>query len=211
MRVEMSRSDLINSVQNKKQESKSIEFTPILLLDSSGSMGGGKYNKAIEGLQKLAEELKEGWFIEFSGASKIIVQQFINGQINNKFIGDMTALNDAINSAYKITLNSKNRCLINVFTDGGENGSNTKTSTAVDYIQDMVKNGHTFTFMCTKEDYKTIKNTYKVPESNILAYENNSKGVEEAYTATRGALNLYKKSLAAGENVTLGFYSKILK
>lgn len=202
----MNRADLIQ--QEVKQN---VEFTTILVLDSSGSMSGNKYNKAVEGLKKIANEVRNGYFIEFS--SNVSGKEFKNGVIENRFIGGSTALNDAILHVKDIVfrLNENKKCLINVFTDGEENGSRNTIKQAIEAIQDIISDKHTFTFICTKEDYKTVINTYKVPESNVLSYENNAKGVEEAYTKTLQAVSEYSKSLANGEDVTLGFYSKVLK
>jgi hypothetical protein len=64
--------------------------------------------------------------------------------------------------------------------------------------------------VCTKEDYYTIKNTYGVPESNILTYENNAQGVEDAFKMSQKAVAMYKSDLARGVDVTMNFYSKVL-
>ena len=193
----------------KPDEEKVVDFLPILTLDSSGSMQGSKYQNAVEGLKKLVKEFDEGIFIEFS--TQIEVQEFKNGVIDTKYQYGGTKLNDTIRTVYDLVQKQSKKCLINIFTDGNELHSlKTTTQQAREFIKDLVKNNHTFTFQCTKEDLNTVKHNYQVPESNILTYENNAEGVSQAFKMSMDATRMYKSSLAKGEDVTLGFYSKVL-
>jgi len=193
----------------KLDEEKVVDFLPILVLDSSGSMRGSKYDNAVIGLRKLVQEFKQGIFIEFS--SDIKVQEFKNGTITNKFQYGGTRLNDTIKEVYDLVQEKNKKCLINIFTDGEESHSyNITTFKVKELIKKIIEDKHTFTFQCTKEDLNTIKNTYGVPESNILTYENNAEGVQYAFKMSMEATRMYKSSLAKGEDVTLGFYSKVL-
>lgn len=195
----------------KPDEEKVVDFLPILVLDSSLSMDT-KYKAASEGLQKLGKEFKEGLFIEFSELDRIDILDFKNGIIPNRFHrGGATALNETILKVFNKVQQINKKCLINIFTDGGNNEHGTcNTPEAKRLIQELIKQQHTFSFVCTKQDLNTIKNTYGVPESNILTYENNAEGVSYAFKMSMDATRMYKTSLAKGENVTLGFYSKVL-
>lgn len=193
----------------KSDEEKVLDFLPILILDSSGSMRGSKYDNAIIGLKKLVEKFKEGIFIEFS--SDIKTQEFKNGNITNRFQSGGTRLNDTIKEVYDLVQEKNKKCLINIFTDGEEAHSyNITTFKAKELIERLIEDKHTFTFQCTKQDLNTIKNNYGVPESNILTYENNAIGVEYAFRKSVEATEVYRSALAKGEDVTLGFYSKVL-
>lgn len=195
----------------KSNEEKVLEFLPILVLDSSLSMDT-KYKAASEGLQKLGKEFQEGIFIEFSELDRIEILDFKNGIIPNRFHrGGATALNETILKVFDKIQQIGKKCLINIFTDGGNNEHGTcNTPKAKVLIQKLIEQQHTFSFVCTKEDLNTIKNTYGVPESNILTYENNAEGVSQAFKMSIDATRMYKSSLAKGEDVTLGFYSKVL-
>lgn len=185
-----------------------VDFLPILCLDRSSSMSGGKFKNAVKGIKKLVTEFQEGIFIEFG--SGVTTKKFKNGVIEPTSPSGSTALNDAILYAYNEAQSSGKKCLINVTSDGEENNSKTSTKEAKRLIQELIKQQHTFSFVCTKEDYKTIKDTYGVEESNILTYENNAEGVNYAFKMSMDATRMYKSSLAKGEDVTLGFYSKVL-
>lgn len=192
----------------KPDEEKVVDFLPILCLDRSSSMSGGKFNNAVKGVKKLVAEFQEGIFIEFG--SGVSMKNFKNGVIEPTSPSGSTALNDAIKLAYNEAQSSGKKCLINVTTDGEENNSRTSTKEAKELIKKLIEQQHTFSFVCTKEDLNTIKNTYGVPESNILTYENNAEGVSYAFKMSMEATRMYKTSLAKGEDVTLGFYSKVL-
>jgi hypothetical protein len=185
-----------------------VDFLPILAIDESYSMQGSKFDNAVKGLEKLVKEFKEGVLIEF--ADEVTLSNFKDGKLKSLQAYGWTALNDAIKLASDTALSSNKKCLINIFSDGHSNRGKTTDFQASEIIKNLVKEGHTFSFVCTKEDLNTIKNTYGVPESNILTYENNASGVEYAFKMSMDATRMYKSSLAKGENVTLGFYSKVL-
>ena len=194
--------------EKTKIKEETLDFLPILAIDESSSMEGSKFDNAVKGLEKLVKEFKEGVLIEF--ADEVTLSNFKDGKLKSLQAYGWTALNDAIKLASDTALSSNKKCLINIFSDGHSNRGRTTDFQASELIKKLIEQQHTFSFVCTKEDFNTIKNTYGVPESNILTYENNADGVEYAFKMSSEATKMYKSALAKGEDVTLGFYSKIL-
>lgn len=206
------------------------------ILDSSGSMMGKKYNSAKAGIMKDIEIVKQQaisfpnitntmTIIEFSGSLninyhcyKVPIEKLTN--INFRLIGNMTALYQTLGECIEkfiIDRESTDKVLIKVLTDGGENGSVGKYAeihrhcpNLATLIKKVSNEGFTITFVGTDSDTKSIIANLNIDASNTLVHNNTGKGVEDSYTKTVGATQMFMRSMSAGEDVSKGFYTKIV-
>lgn len=199
------------------------------ILDSSGSMSGGKYTEALRGIQNDIEASKQQrrefpdikstmTVVEFS--NRIVDHMFMTpienvGNFSSRCMNDMTALHDAIGHTIEKIMKAKqpqDKVLLKIFTDGGENASRKySTSSIKELIKKAEANGFTVTFVGTDADTRQVIKNLAIDQSNTLVHNNTSKGVEMAFSATVQARTSYMKSVSKGEDVTRGFYGKSIK
>lgn len=193
----------------------------VIILDASGSMSGSKYDNARKGILeeiKLCEQL--GYtitVIEMVQQNRIITHCFKAqpSQLKIKFIGadgSDTPLYDTIVSTFDELLHTKekdHKYLIKVWTDGQNNSGTSSQHSAEKAIKSIEKEGNTVTFICTDRDEHYIQRM-GVHKSNIITYNNTGEDLERKLQTTRSATIDYSKRVAAGEDVTMNFYSKTI-
>ena len=201
------------------QNVTNINVDQVIILDASDSMSGSKYNNARKGILeeiKLCEQL--GYtitVIEMVQRNEIITHCFKANpsKLKIKFIGadgNDTPLYDTIVSTFNELLRTKekdHKYLIKVWTDGQNNAGTSSQYDAEKAIKSIEKEGNTVTFICTDRDEHYIQRM-GVHKSNIITYNNTGEDLERKLQTTRSATIDYSKRLAAGEDVTTGFYSK---
>lgn len=199
----------------------------VFILDSSASMYGGKYDNAVEGINVEIKTLKDQTeinytqsLVEFAESSNIRKQiWFQDIKEVNAFQGknfyQNTALNDAIgftiNEVYK-SMKEGDKVLLKIFTDGQENASKKYSSSTVQkLIKEAETRGFTITFEGTQSDTQFAIRNYGISQSNTHVHDNTARGVKMSAETRVAATVAYSKSLLAGEDVTLNFYTKSIE
>ncbi len=206
----------------KVEETKVTEPITIhkcVLLDCSGSMAGSKLNNAINGINEEIEALKKEdtnylyTLITFSGYQiKTINLKTPIKDVDKVYFkaSGSTSLLDAIGKAYDLFYSSKNKVLINIFTDGEENSSQKYTR---DQINEMIKKyDHiTTTFVGTKFDVEQVQRDLGIDQSNTLSYDGTGQGLKMSMETTIIATKSFANDVSRGVDVKKGFYKKIVK
>jgi len=200
----------------------------VTLLDATGSMrgwgGDSKYTKSKEGINKeIAEFVSQKDYkvlhsiFEFIDLSRGIVNS-VDRKENPKDVkffgaqGSDTPLWKSIIEVIdtvKLRISSRDKVLIKIYTDGGNNTAGSYLSKCKDLIQQVQKDNFTVTFVGTCGDLKGIVRDLKLDESNTLEIDNTSKGFEQAFRSSLGATQTYATDAAAGKDVSRGFYKKL--
>lgn len=209
----------------KKKETVKPTIHIVDIIDCSGSMSGSKIRNAIRGINNGIQELKKDdkvnytyTLCNFSGAHDIDFK-YLNtslDEVDPVYFHDrgMTALYDAIG----ITLDKvKNevlkgeKVLVNIYTDGGENGSYSYNSTKVSEMIEALKENFTVTFIGTDADVDNVISRLKIDESNTLKYDGSADGLAKGMQVNSVARSFYSASVAKGEDVSIGFYKNVIK
>jgi len=227
MRVQMDRANLAQTTipTETKEESKILS---LIIIDNSLSMSGSKYYAALKGVHEIVRNITEEEsikLVQFSDkvnaelqieySDKNMTLEYLTNALNKSMSN--TALYSSIIYGYKtyvlsaLDKDKNTKVLINIFTDGEDNASTARQRKEVnDIISKLESEGHTVSFLGTNEDRAYILKSLKISESNLFTYSNDSKGVTRAFDTTLKARALYKDAVKSGEDVTLGFYSKVL-
>jgi hypothetical protein len=124
-----------------------------------------------------------------------------------------TALYDAIgDSIAKVSPVKKDAdvVLVNIYTDGQENSSRRYNAQKIaTLIEELGSLGWTFTFIGTVEDVKYAQRNLKFHDSNTLIHDNTERGMESAFMTNSVSRSSYSSKVAAGEDVSKGFYKDI--
>ena len=219
----------------KKNTSKSSSKKPTIIiidvLDRSGSMGSlassnSKITNAVRGINSGIEKLKEDESILGVEYKHVFIYFDTEICVSNlesiKNVGYLsvdgrggTALNDAIMSAISMAMKHKkdeDKVLINIYTDGGENASKEFTYADVKKEISLVeKLGVTVTFIGTKYDTNYAIKNYGLHDSNTAVYDGTAKGLESMMQLTNSARAEYSTKVLNNEDVSRGFYKKIIK
>lgn len=214
---------------------ESVTIHDVHVLDSSGSMDGGKYTSALEGINADIQASKEiakstkgltstMTIIEFDSRSKTHhFMQSINdvGKFSSRNMGGMTALYDTIGEAIERLLSKKkpqDKVLMKIFTDGGENDSKGKyapdrqggPSPKLAELMSRVQkdNNFTITFVGTQNDTTKMVSLLNIDASNTLVHNNTPQSVKMSFDKTVLARTAYVAKSMAGEDVSRGFYTK---
>lgn len=215
MRVNFNQSQPVVNTGQKKIHN-------VLILDSSGSMSGAKWNAAIEFANgDLAINKQDTVDVE---NSVVIFSHYIKEstvwkaktpqRLDNRseFIGGSTALTDAIGETLTKLLKEVNgeHVLVKIFTDGEENASKRFSRFEVrELIQRCENLGWTITFAGTEYDVKQAQKLYGVDASNTIIHQNTAESIQAMAVTYRSATSKMSKSYAAGEDVTRGFFKTI--
>lgn len=192
------------------------------ILDCSGSMSS-KLPGALEAINKQVEihQEEEGinytyTLCHFSYSNDIKytnVQSPIHSveKINFNTRG-MTALYDAIgDTCNKIEYKKEEKVLVNIYTDGRENGSRRYDQSGVrNLIKNFQEKGWTITFVGTDTDVDSMVRHFHVHESNTLKYDGSAEGLKKAMDATSVSRAAYSAKAVAGEDVSKGFYKTLV-
>jgi len=196
------------------------------VLDSSGSMSGGKHSAAKKGINMGVGGLKAdtanvNYTYTLCDFSDDLIFRHVKSQLSEvkEFKGNTrgsTALFDAIGTTIeKIktdggTIKSTDKVLVNIYTDGQENASRHFTATAIDsLIKSLSEVGWTFTFIGTASDVAYAQRVLSIKDSNTLVHDNTARGLEKSFVANTAARTSYSSKVSAGEDVSEGFYKDI--
>lgn len=226
--------------QKAKQEKvpkSSKKFTGTIhhvhILDSSGSMAGGKYENAISGInldirsikdtRKDFQELTETMtIVEFGGwrTTKHITLKKVEDVdvFVSRNIGGGTPLYQTIGETIDYLLKEKkkeDKVVLKIFTDGGENssiGEYRNYSILKNLISKVEKEDNfTITFVGTEGDVRTVNKLLGIDMSNMLVHDNTVIGTQTAFLNTVSSTHNYRKSVLKGKNVTTNFYTKTIE
>lgn len=192
------------------------QFTNLIVLDASGSMGS-KIDEVIGGLKQLFASIVEEKakypdtnvttiVTDFSGARDFRV--LINSTNLNDLTAEvaesykvrgLTALYDAMGLSFRLVPENQDGVFVTVITDGEENDS--KEFNAQDIktlIADSRAKNWVISFMGTTED--SIKNAVNlgVSRGNTVQFENNSRGVAYAAGAMKLSRSAHYTSVVTG-------------
>lgn len=211
---------------------KTIHYVDVL--DTSASMNAyKKFKNAVEGLNKALQtlvkssegDLKKGirnlyTRVLFDSSSNISIPILIcppraNLKIDQKFAnGASTALNDAIIETIKTMFahaKPDDKVVINIYTDGSENGSKKGIGDTTRLIREAKEKGYVITFIGTDYDVEKIIKFYEIDESNTLAYDNTGEGLKKALDQTILSRQEYSENVSKGLDTNRGFYKKLSK
>lgn len=211
----------------KKKSSKKPTIHIVDIVDCSGSMAGKKIRAAIEGVELGIKDLKENkedikytyTLCDFCYSSKINWQYEVDKLkdvygISFKANG-YTALYDAIGLTLNKLVKSvgkKDKVLVNIYTDGGENDSKKYNASSVkELINDLKSKGFTVSFIGTDIDVSNVINSLGVDKSNTMSYDGSARELEKTLASTRAARTVYSKSVVKGKDVSKGFYKTLNK
>lgn len=213
------------TVQSQSQSQTDVpDVHNVTILDGSGSMSGSKYDNACKGIQLDFDTCKnEGFksftFVEFNSAKSITTHCFMSSfDVKLKFNGANggTPLYQTIGQTLERLLKEVpkgDKVLVKVFTDGDHNEYYGKYST-VEELKPLIatceSKGYTITFIGTANDTTKIVRNLGLDISNTLVHDNTGEGVKMSFQTQAFATTQYRKSLEEGEDVSRGFYSKVL-
>ncbi len=198
------------------------------ILDGSGSMNGSKYDNACEGIKLDFETCKnEGFksftFVEFNNDSPIeitthcFMEPFNNVELKFNGASGGTPLYYTVYTTLERLLKEvpkTDKVLVKIFTDGQDTmfgrGQKSKPKELRPLIATCESRGFTITFIGTKKDTDFIVNNLGLDISNTLVHDNTGEGVKTSFQTQAFATTQYRKSLEEGEDVSRGFYSKVL-
>ena len=202
----------------------------VFIVDASGSMSGGKYVNAITGLNELLVSIANdtdsentATIVEFEDhniKTRLDVATKIPKTYKGMGTGGMTPLNQAIGETLEYIVKTRkdkydvsDKILVNVFTDGGENSSQGKyrnPDNLSSYIKELESQGVTVTFIGTKEEVAYAVQTLSMDISNTLIHNNTAADVKRSFDKTILSRQMYSKSVARGEDVSVNFYTKTI-
>ena len=202
----------------------------MFIVDASGSMSGGKYDNAINGVNELLKSIvadtdtyNNVMIVEFEGTNiqtRLDLGDKIPSSYKGMGTGGMTPLNQAIGQTLEYVENKRkkeysvnDKVLVSIFTDGGENSSSGKYRNSKDlseYIKNLENEGFTITFIGTQEEVNYAIQALAMDASNTLVHTNTAASVKVSFDKTLKARMVYSKSVAKGEDVRAQFYTKTL-
>lgn len=206
----------------------------VVLLDATGSMNNGnKYNNSTKGINTEIEWLVKQTEANYTETVIEFIEQdgFVRDKVKFNAICKLVSNIDKIHSfagaygsntpLYKAVLDiideisksvsTSEKVLLKVYTDGENNRLGEYCRKCADRIKEVQKENFTVTFVSTKRDLSRIIKDLELEESNCLEIEDSGKGFEEAFDRSLHATMCYTKSVVEGEDVSKGFYKKLVK
>lgn len=201
----------------------------VFILDASGSMLGSKYNNGINGIKQLIKSIKEDKFtnntitiVEFNSKKGTVTHYWLKSSKDVKVDFDYiradgrTPLYQTLgkvidNLLSDLNIKKEDKVLLNVTTDGQDTagwGNYYNLPQTLKSIQE--KNNFTVTFVGTEEDVKYTISNLNLDSSNTLIHDNTGQGVLDAFINTVQSRIAYSKSVSKGEDVSVGFYKKLI-
>lgn len=210
---------------------KDIVIHNVTLLDATGSMAGGKYNNSVKGIEAEIKWIETQKDVKYTSTIREFIQSDSGNEIKTNelcFLSPTTAIKSNFCGAngyntplYKAVLdliediekaiNPQDKVLIKVYTDGQNNRLHQYQTTCAKKIKEVQAKGFTVTFVGTRRDLNGIIKDLGIDESNCLEVDDSGEGFKQAFEASRGATMVYTASVKAGEDVSRGFYKKIIK
>ena len=203
----------------------------VFIIDASGSMGGGKYERAISGVNELLVSISQDTdtnntvtVVEFESSSierRLDVVTKIPNKYEGMGTGGSTPLNQALGETLEYIVGVRKRkfdksdkILVNVLTDGEENSSHGKYANKQllgEYIKELESKGVTVTFIGTKNEVAYAVNHLSMDISNTMVHNNTAADITRSFKATVNARQAYSKSVSRGEDVKTSFYTKTIE
>lgn len=203
----------------------------VILLDSSGSMGGMR-QEAVDGFNEQVKTLQDpankdlGYrvgLVTFS--TRTHAAKLWNKKVSaleplkvEEYQPDgMTALLDAIGQTIKnmdglpVSPLCDAAYLLVIITDGQENNSKEYPWAQVrEMIEDRQRRGNwTFSFLGANMNVVEVASQrLGIPTGNVQAFASTPGGLKTAYCQTQGALRSYTQSRRAGDAAVQDFYRK---
>jgi hypothetical protein len=195
----------------------------VVILDSSGSMSGSKYNNALKGLNEEMEDLRKDenadytmTVIEFSTDKKehCFMAPLSNVElINGRGANGGTALYQTVGEALErvaLNIGKGEHVLVKIFTDGEENSSTGRFADAREVqklINILEKANFTVTFEGTQFDAEKAIERLGIKKGNTLVHDNTGDGIY-ANAKMRGVKSMeFSASVASGNATMDSFYS----
>ncbi len=209
--------------ESKKPIKPTIHIIDII--DCSGSMVGAKIRNAIVGINNGIVELKKDDSVDYTyticdfsyhhDIQYAYVRESLS-KVNAVTFRDrgQTALYDAIGTTLKDAskhIPKGEKVLVNIYTDGGENGSRSFNAPKISELIDSLRKDYTVTFIGTDYDVKSVIRNLKIDESNTLVYDGTGEGLAETMTMKDIARSAYSSSVKEGKDVSVGFFKNIVK
>lgn len=207
-------------IQPASTERKTVHN--IVILDSSGSMQGSKWENAVKMVNLEFEEYRKQNDVNLTYSVIIFSNEVKTAQwkeasprpinVKDDFIGMGTALNDSIGTTLDKLYNefTNDHVLLKVCTDGEERHSRKYTAGQVrELIQKAQGKSWTITFAGTERDVQTAQKLYGVDASNTVVHDNTGAGIEKMSKETIIATRQMMSNYAAGEDVSKGFYKRL--
>lgn len=197
--------------ENGSKEEIIIEH--IAVLDCSYSMGGRDIINARSGLKEDFNSIDKSDTYKLIPFGNIVDEaiEITSERDFSKFSATMgaTALYDATAKAIDLAVKSDNKCLIKIFTDGGENSSIINKSALKEKMEEAKSLHITVTFIGLKDTIKGLVNSLNVSESNTLTYDGSPEGMKKSFKQMSRSTVAYTAKAKAGEDVTEGFYKTL--
>ena len=198
----------------------------VVLLDSSGSMRGAKYNNSINGITAELESVKSNnettiynYLYDFLDYSRVLVERY-SKQESPEFnfrrldpAGNFTPLYTSLFTLLtKLSdIPESEKVLVKVYTDGENNGSWDKQIPCAALIKFLSKKNFTITFVATENDMRNIVRDLQLDDSNTLTVSNTGDGFKKAFDKSLIATKDYVTKVENNEEVSSGFYKSVGK
>lgn len=198
----------------------------VVLLDSSGSMSGAKYNNSISGITAELAHINSDsettiyhYLYDFLDSDKVLVERYSKKE---SFSFDFRQLCPVGNSTPLYTslftlltklsdIPESEKVLVKVYTDGENNGSWDKQIPCAALIKFLGKKNFTITFVATENDMKNIVRDLQLDDSNTLTISNTGDGFKKAFDKSLIATMDYVSKVENNEEVSSGFYKSVGK
>lgn len=214
--------DFLKGETPKKSNSSKPNIHVIDLVDTSGSMGGGRIAAANKGINDGIISLKKDTIANYTyslisfntGYTPVIVSEKIEKikEVKPLKTGGYTSLYDAIGKTFnELKLNKKTNVLINIYTDGAENSSRLYNKETVSrLIKEYSTKNVVCTFIGTKYDVDYVVSNIGIDSSNTAVYNGSAEELASVLKKTSIARTAYSAKLSKGEDVSKGFYKELL-
>lgn len=198
------------------------------ILDASGSMAGGKYNSALEGINAEQEELKKDedtrytqTVIEFSsgnqGNAQLTEHCFMRPirlceTVKGIGANGGTPLYETVGVTLEkllLGMEQGDKVLVKIFTDGEENSSKGIYKVGAklkELIAECESKGFTVTFVGTEGDVFNMVRNIGLAASNTYAHMNTPESIRVSYMAMADSTALYSQRVSRGQSVNKGFF-----
>lgn len=192
---------------------KNIKIHKVVILDSSGSMSGAKYDSARKGIELDYQACKNDGFtdyelVEFSSSMRTRLYRFNEKLDFNPWFGGTALYSTIYASLTNIlkTIPAEDKVLIQIFTDGQDTDSAKYRTSAKEVIEQCNNRGWTVTFVGTAHDVAFVQANLSIADSNTLVHDNTAKGVSLSFESFMDNQTTYTKNVAKGEDVTKNFF-----
>lgn len=212
-------------IKEVKPSTNKVTVHVVDIVDCSGSMSGSPIRNANEGVNKGVRNLKKDDTVDYTYSlchfadrndirHPYIAEPLTNIMAAIKFgTRGCTALYDAIIETVRRVesfVKDGDKVLVNIYTDGGDNGSYHKPAD-VKAIIDELEGIFTFTFIGTKFDVDFVTQNLRIDASNSLVYDGSAQGLQRAMNTTLQARAAYVQNVSIGADVSKGFFKNIVK